>query len=100
MNKTHEERGVAMRVLVIEPERKPEEREIDSSLKTMQSIVGGLIQPIYLDDSVVLLCNDDGKFMDLPANRGCGIRMGRYTISYSVHSSCAAHPQIVTILPA
>ena len=58
-----------MRVLVVEPEHKPEVRDIDDSLKAMQKIVGGLIQPIYLDDSVVLLCNDDGKFMDLPEDR-------------------------------
>lgn len=59
-----------MRVLVVEPERRPEERKIDGSLKSMQNIVGGLIQPIYLDDSVVLVCNDEGKLMNLPANRG------------------------------
>ena len=59
-----------MRILVVEPERRPEVREIDGSLKSMQGIVGGLIQPIYLDDTVVLVCNDEGKVMNLPANRG------------------------------
>lgn len=59
-----------MRVLVVEPERRPEVREIDNSLKAMQEIVGGLIQPIYLDDSVVLICNDEGKMINLPMNRG------------------------------
>ena len=50
-----------MRILVIEPERRPEVREIEDSLTTMQQIVGGLIQPIYLDDSVALVCNDGGR---------------------------------------
>ena len=59
-----------MQVLVIEPERRPKVRDIDGSLKSMQEIVGGLIQPIYLDDSVALICNDEGKLMNLPANRG------------------------------
>ena len=60
-----------MRVLVIEPERRPEVREIDDSLKAMQEIVGGLIQPIYpFDEPVALVCNDEGKLMNLPANRG------------------------------
>ena len=59
-----------MRILVVEPEYKPEVREINDSLKEMQGIVGGLIQPIYLGDSVVLICNDEGKLMNLPANRG------------------------------
>ena len=60
-----------MRVLVVEPERRPEVREIDGSLRSMQEIVGGLIQPVYpFDNPVVLVCNDEGKVMDLPANRG------------------------------
>lgn len=59
-----------MRILVVEPEHKPEVRKINDSLKEMQGIVGDLIQPIYLGDSVVLICNDEGKLMNLPANRG------------------------------
>lgn len=66
-----------MKVLVVEPERRPEVREIDGSLKAMQDIVGGLIQPIYLDDSVALVCNDEGKLMNLPANRGLRDRDGQ-----------------------
>ena len=60
-----------MRVLVVEPEHKPEVREIDGSLESMQEIVGGLIQPVYpFDDPVALVCNDEGKWMNLPLNRG------------------------------
>ena len=61
-----------MRVLIVEPERRPEVKEIDCSLKTMQEIVGGLIQPIPLpgDTDTVLVCNDEGKLLNLPANRG------------------------------
>lgn len=59
-----------MQVLVVEPERRPELKEIDGSLKSMQEIVGGLIQPIYLDDSVALVCNDEGKLINLSPNRG------------------------------
>ena len=32
-----------MRILVVEPGKQPEEREIDGSLESMQQIVGGLI---------------------------------------------------------
>ena len=35
-----------MRILVIEPESRPNVQEIDGSLKSMQDIVGGLIQVI------------------------------------------------------
>ena len=60
-----------MRILVVEPERRPEVSEIDGSLKAMQDIVGGLIQPIPLNDpDVILVCNDEGKLLNLPANRG------------------------------
>ena len=67
-----------MRVLVIEPECRPEVREIDDSLKAMQEIVGGYIQPIYLDDSVALVCNDEGKVMNLPLNRGLRDKDGQF----------------------
>ena len=44
-----------MQILVVEPERRPELQEIDGSLKSMQEIVGGLIQPLYpFDDPVAL----------------------------------------------
>ena len=61
-----------MRILVVEPERRPKVKEIDSSLKSMQEIVGGLIQaiPIFDDPDVVLVCHDEGKLLNLPANRG------------------------------
>ena len=60
-----------MRVLVVEPRRRPEPREIGSSPEAMQEIVGGLIQPVYpFEDAVALVCNDEGKLMNLPPNRG------------------------------
>ncbi len=66
-----------MRVLVVEPERRPEVRRIDDSLKAMQEIVGGSIQPVHLENSVVLVCNDEGKLLDLPANRGLRDKNGQ-----------------------
>ena len=82
-----------MRVLVVEPECRPEVREIDDSLKAMQEIVGGLIQPIYLENSVVLVCNDVGKLMDLPANRGLRDKNGQlYDIVCGTFFLCNAPP--------
>lgn len=82
-----------MRVLVVEPEQRPEVREIDDSLKAMQDIVGGLIQPVYLDDSVVLICNDESKFMNLPANRSLRDGSGRmYDIVFGTFFLCGAPP--------
>lgn len=81
-----------MRVLVVEPERRPEVKEINDSLESMQSIVGGLIQPIYpFEDSVALVCNDEGKLMDLPANRGLRGRDGQiYDIVFGTFFLCGA----------
>nr|WP_300804789.1 DUF3846 domain-containing protein [uncultured Acetatifactor sp.] len=79
-----------MRVLVVEPERRPEAREIDGSLHTMQGIVGGLIQPVYpFDDPVALVCNDEGKLMNLPANRGLRDKDGQiYDIIFGTFFLC------------
>jgi len=81
-----------MRVLVVEPERRPEVREINDSLEAMQGIVGGLIQPIYpFDDSVALVCNDEGKLMDLQANRGLRDKDGKiYDIVFGTFFLCGA----------
>ncbi len=81
-----------MRVLVVEPERRPEVKEINDSLEAMQSIVGGLIQPIYpFEDSVALVCNDEGKLLDLPANRGLWGKDGQiYDIVFGTFFLCGA----------
>lgn len=80
-----------MRVLVVEPEHRPEVREINDSLTAMQKIVGGLVQPIYLDGSVALVCNDEGKLMGLPANRGLRDENGQiYDIVCGTFFLCGA----------
>ena len=44
--------------LEVEPEKKPEIKEIDSSLKGLQALVGGYIQAIYpYEDPVGIVCN-------------------------------------------
>ena len=59
-----------MRVLVVEPGKRPVEQEIDGSLESMQAIVGGTIQAIYpFEDFVALICNDEAKLTFLPMNR-------------------------------
>lgn len=37
-----------MKILVIEPEKAPYEKEIGDDIHDMQAIVGGCIEPIYL----------------------------------------------------
>ena len=59
-----------MQVVVVEPKKKPEVREIGDSLESMQKIVGGLIEAVYpFDEPVALICNEEGKLLNLPLNR-------------------------------
>lgn len=59
-----------MRILVVEPSKKPEVQEIDGTLSAMQKLVGGPIQAIYpFGDPVALVANDKGKLLGLPMNR-------------------------------
>lgn len=59
-----------IRVLVVEPIKRPYIKEISHTLEEMQKLVGGCIQVIYpFDDPVALICNDEGKLMGLPYNR-------------------------------
>ena len=59
-----------MRVIVVEPKKNPEVREIGDSLESMQKIVGGLIEAVYpFDEPVALICNEEGKLLNLPLNR-------------------------------
>lgn len=59
-----------MTVLKVAPYKTPETIEIDGSLESMQAVVGGLIQAIYpFEEPVALVCNDEGKMLNLPANR-------------------------------
>lgn len=59
-----------MRILLVEPGKKPVLKEIDGSLKSMQEIVGGTIQALYsFEEPVALICNDEGKLLGLPLNR-------------------------------
>ena len=59
-----------MKILVAEPGKTPEVKEIDGSLESMQEVVGGYIEAIYpFDDPIALVCNDEGKINGLPPNR-------------------------------
>ena len=44
-----------MKILVVEPEKAPYEREISDDLHEMQEVVGGLIEPVYFEPKTMLL---------------------------------------------
>ena len=57
-------------VVLVEPGKPAKITELELSLENMQKIVGGLIQAVYpWEDKVALICNDEGKLLELPPNR-------------------------------
>ena len=59
-----------MKVLVIEPEKRPRVKEIQSGLRSLQLQVGGMIEAVYpFEDEVAIICNEEGKLIGLPLNR-------------------------------
>lgn len=59
-----------MNVLLVEPGEAPREVKIGDDLKSMQDVVGGLIEAVYpYEDPVALVCNEEGKLNGLPLNR-------------------------------
>ena len=59
-----------MKVLVIEPGKKPYTKEIENGLDSLQKEVGGYIEALYpFDDPVAIVCNEEGKMNGLPLNR-------------------------------
>ena len=48
--------------LVVEPGKAAKEVQIDSSLASLQSIVGGYVEALYpYDDDVIFLCDEESK---------------------------------------
>ena len=83
-----------MQVVIVEPKKKPVVQDIDSDLKSMQKIVGGSIEAVYpFDEPVALICNEEGKLMNLPLNRALRDDEGNvYDIISGTFFVCAAPP--------
>lgn len=61
-----------IQVLIAKPHLRPYGATICPSLRSMQDIVGGCIQVVHdglLKDDAVIVCNEEGKLIGLPANR-------------------------------
>ena len=83
-----------MRVIVVEPKKKPVVQDIGPDLESMQKIVGGPIEAIYpFDEPVALICNEEGKLLNLPLNRALRDDEGNvYDIISGTFFLCAAPP--------
>ena len=59
-----------LRIVLVEPGKVARVAEIDGSLEGMQKTVGGYIQAVYpFEETVCLVCNEEGKLQGLPLNR-------------------------------
>lgn len=66
-----------IRVLSIQPLRKPIVKDIPDDLASLQKEVQGDIQAIYpFEDRVALICNEEGKLFQLPPNRALRTKDG------------------------
>ena len=81
-----------MQVVIVEPEKEPVVQKIDSGLASMRQIVGGSIQAVYpFEEPVALICNDEGKLLNLPPNRALRDSNGAiYDIVAGTFFLCAA----------
>ncbi len=58
-----------MKVIAYRVGQEPEVIELGNDLKEMQEFVGGYIETIRVTDELILVCNEEGKYLDLPTNR-------------------------------
>lgn len=71
-----------IKVLVVEPNMKPYVAIIDNDSDVIKAMVGGYMELVSLSETAEIICNEDGKLQNLPANRRLGndILVGRFII--------------------
>ena len=82
---TEQDEKEMLRVILCEPGETAEVVEIEDELESMQDLVGGLIEPydpFYSEtdpryENVILVCNEEGKLMQMPPNRAIVDEDGR-----------------------
>jgi len=58
-----------IKVVIVEPNKKPRVALVENKLSDLQAIVGGYIETILARSDIILVCNEEGKLMELPYNR-------------------------------
>ena len=62
-----------MRVVYVEPNKPAYVADVEHTLEAEQKAVGGLIQPVYLeDDNTCIICNEEAKLNGMGGNRRFG----------------------------
>ena len=80
-----------MKILVCEAGKHPAVRDIEHTLKNLQSVVGGYIQALYpYEEMVSVVCNEDGIALNLSLNRileGYGVIRGTFFLCGLEHAT-------------
>ena len=63
-----EEREEEMRVIVKNPGKPPEERDVKNELHALQELVGGYIETVRVNKAVIAVVNEEGIIRGLPYN--------------------------------
>lgn len=58
-----------IRVVIVEPKKPAYEKTIPHDLTVFQELVGGYIEVVPLQEGYLLVCNEEGKLINLPPNR-------------------------------
>lgn len=58
-----------MKVVYVEPGKPAYEAEIRHELSAEQRAVGGLIEPVYMEDGICIVGNEEAKLIGMPGNR-------------------------------
>lgn len=57
-----------LKILFKEVGKRPKVMEIDDTLEAKQKLVGGLIEVVHYKDNMLLICNEEGKNLQMPPN--------------------------------
>lgn len=61
-----------IKVVMVEPNKRPIVTTIKTKLENLQEAVGGLIEIIDIEANICILCNEEGKLIGLEGNRKLG----------------------------
>ena len=57
-----------IKVIIKHPGQDPFEATIDNTLESCQAVVGGYIECVTLTSDICLVCNEEGRLLNLPEN--------------------------------
>lgn len=57
-----------MKAVIKRPGSGPAVIDIPNTLKALQEAVGGYIETVTVAEDAVIICNEDGRLLNLPAN--------------------------------